>query len=208
MLSHFGSDHFGLNCLCAQIHFLVPCRPSMEREVLDWQGLRIAGFKDNTYMQLSVADWLALVAPWSGQSPHLNLTTSALGENSSEYTSSYIADRRRGRTLATGSARFSAEEPHRTKRVSPNRSSRSRTPLLHRVLRRTHQVTGCPASPTPTPASPPRRRRRRAGHRESRKIEKRRARPGSAPRLGETAVSPTPKENLREKGREGLEKQP
>lgn len=123
-----------------------------------------------------------------------------LGENSSGYTSSYLASRKRSRTFATGSARFSAEEPHRTNRVSPNQSSRSGTHLLHRVLGRTHQVTGRPAFSTPTPASPPRRRRRRAGHRESRKVDKRRARPGSAPSLGETAVSPTPKENLVKKG--------
>ena len=60
-----------MSWLCRLISF------NIEREVLDWQGLRIAGFADNTYIQLTVADWLALVAPWSGQSPHLNLTTSA-----------------------------------------------------------------------------------------------------------------------------------
>ena len=32
----------------------------MERAVLDWQDLSIAGFADGTYVQLSVADWLRL----------------------------------------------------------------------------------------------------------------------------------------------------
>lgn len=67
------TSHFGSSRLCAQTRLPVPCTPSMERAVLDWEDLRIAGFKDGTDVQLSVA----LVATWNGQSRHLSLAIRA-----------------------------------------------------------------------------------------------------------------------------------
>ena len=128
----FGSSHFGLNRLCVQIHFLVPCRPSMERTVLDWQGPRIAGFIDGTYVQLSLADWLRLgghveqAVEETTPNIHLVLLCRWGGDGS----------RKKGCTFATGTPTRPAQHRTRTNRVSPTRPSRSPTPLLHSVSHR------------------------------------------------------------------------
>eukprot|EP00434_Breviolum_minutum_P029513 symbB.v1.2.026097.t1/scaffold2583.1/size75752/6 len=63
----------------------------MERAVLDWQDLSIAGFADGTYVQLSVADWLRLGGNVERAVAPPELDNRSLEESSSEYTYSYSA---------------------------------------------------------------------------------------------------------------------
>ena len=75
----------------AQTRVPVLCWPSMERAVLDWQDLSIAGFADGTYVQLSVADWLRLGGNVERAVAPPELDNRSLEESSSEYTYSYSA---------------------------------------------------------------------------------------------------------------------
>lgn len=103
----------------------------MERTVLDWQGPRIAGFIGGTYVQLSLADWLRL----GGN------VERAVEENYSEYTYSYSAseeemEAEKRVALSPLAHRRNQPSTEPEQRVSPTRSSRSPTPLLHSVSHR------------------------------------------------------------------------
>ena len=174
---------------------------------MDWQGPRIAGFIDGTYVQLSLPDWLR----FGGN------VERAVEENYSEYTYSY----------SVGEEVMEAEKRVALSPLAHRRNQPSTEPEqtgFHRLGRRgaqhlsstqchTDQVSERPAFPTPTPVSPPRKRRQRAGHRPGpgRKVQERRARAaqatgGSATRPGETTANTTPKGKTKGKREERLGK--
>ena len=68
-----------------------PCRPLMERAVLDWQDLSIAGFTDGTHVQLTVADWLRLGGGVERQLDPPAPDSGDLREKYSDYSYSYSA---------------------------------------------------------------------------------------------------------------------
>ena len=63
----------------------------MERAVLDWQDLSIAGFTDGTYVQLTVADWIRLGGGVELQVDPPAPDSGDLRENYSDYSYSYSA---------------------------------------------------------------------------------------------------------------------
>ena len=153
----------------------------MERAVLDWQDLSIAGFTDGTHVQLTVADWLRLGGGVERQLDPPAPDSGDLREKYSDYSYSYSASEEEVE-VEEGPAPpppvVARASPHRSRsptppypargtRASPPRVSRSRSPLPRRKPEadRPHQT-----SPTP------RLRRRRGGHRAGRKVQERRAR--------------------------------
>lgn len=172
-----------------------PCRPLMERAVLDWQDLSFAGFTDGSHVQLTVADWLRLGGGVERQVDPAAPDSGDLRDNYSDYSYSYSASEEEveveegpappppvvARASPPRLRSRTPPYPARGTCASPPRVSRSRSPLPRRKPEadRPHQT-----SPTP------RLRRRRGGHRAGRKVQERRARAQAQGRAPDRTTEP------------------